>query len=152
MAATDADIIAAGFASSPNDCSGQMFAKYKAAGFQAVNGAIAKLALAAPVEDLGSSFQTKIAQATPARQQEFAGHLLTFLETAYGSKETPYTGPSMIDSHKDLAITVAQYSYFISDVVVPALKEVGVEQSDIVACFAPVVTDTKFVKSVVTCK
>lgn len=145
------DIIDAGFASNSNACSGQMFAKYKEAGFEAVNSEIGKLALSASPNDLGSSFQTKIAQATPERQKEFIGHLLSFLEAAYGST-TPYTGPDMVSSHKNLAITRAQYSYFISDVVVPALKNSGVDPNDINNCFAPVVTDTAFVKTVVTCK
>lgn len=145
------DIVDAGFASSPNACSGEMFAKYGDTGFQAVNGEIGKLALSAPTDKLGVTFQTKIAQATPERQKEFIGHLLSFLEAAYGST-TPYTGPTMVDSHKDLAITRAQYEYFISDVVVPALKTSGVSESDITNCFAPAVTSTDFVKTVVTCR
>jgi hypothetical protein len=145
------DLVDAGFASKPNACSGQMFDKYKEAGFEAVNGEIGKLALSASPNELGASFQTKIAQATPERQKEFVAHLLSFLEAAYGST-TPYTGPDMVTSHKDLGITRAQYSYFISDVVVPALTTAGVDPNDITNCFAPVVTDTAFVKTVVTCK
>jgi hypothetical protein len=145
------DLVDGGFASSPNSCSGEMYAKYGDKGFEAVNGEIGKLALAAPTDKLGVTFQTKIAQATPERQQQFVGHLLSFLKAAYGSK-TPYDGPTMVDSHKDLAITRAQYGYFISDVVVPALKTSGVSESDIMNCFAPAVLDTDFVKTVVTCK
>lgn len=145
------DIRLAGFASSPNACSQEMFATYKDAGFQVVNGNIAKLALAAPTEKLGPSFQTKIAKATEARQTEFAAHLLSFLEAAYGSS-VPYSGPSMVTSHADLAITLDQYKYFVTQVVVPALSQAGVSEAHINSCFAPVVTDANFVKTVVSCK
>lgn len=128
-----------------------MFAKYKHEGFTAVNKAIGDLALAAPVSDLGDSFQTKIAQATPARQAEFGAHLLSFLESAYGST-VPYTGPAMTPAHAGLEITIAQYQYFINSVVVPALQKVGVEADDISKCFAPTVLHKDFVKTTVTCK
>lgn len=155
--ATMADLTAAGFAASPNvadpnACSNKMYAKYGDAGFQAVNNNIAKLALAAPASKLGSSFQTKIAQASKDRQTQFAEHLLLFLETAYGRTDKTYDGPGMVPAHAGLAITIAQYQYFINDVVVPALKTAGVAPEDISACFAPVVLDAGFVATTVTCK
>ncbi len=48
-----------------------------------------------------------------------------------------------------LAITQAQYDYFIANVVVKALADNGVPEGDITSCFAPVVTDTAFVNSII---
>lgn len=54
--------------------------------------------------------------------------------------------------HANLAITIAQYKYFINDVVVPALTTSGVNLNDIANCFAPGVLDTNFLSTVVTWK
>jgi hypothetical protein len=146
------DIAAAGLTSTPNACSGQMYEKYTHTGFQSVNNNIAQIALAAPTDKLGDTFQTKIAQASTARQTQFTENLLTFLETAFGRTDIAYTGPGMVPAHANLGITIAQYKYFITDVVVPALKKAGVDESDISNCFAPAVFNTDFVATVVTCK
>lgn len=150
--ATEADFASPTY--NPNACSQMMFAKYGDAGFQAVNGAIGKLAFAAPTSELGSSFQTKLVAATPERQSEFGAHLLQFLEAAYGNTAAPYTGPGMVPAHAGLDITRAQYDYFLTDVVVPALKSVITDpnnQADIGNCFAPVLMDPNVIKTVVTC-
>lgn len=151
--ATESDFANSAFTGVPA-CSSQMYAKYQDAGFKAVNSAIGKLALSADTSKLGDSFQTKIAAADANRQAEFSAHLLQFLEAAYGST-TPYTGPTMTASHAKLEITRAQYDYFLTDVVVPALKSVITDpnnQTDIGACFAPVLMDPNVIKTVVTCK
>lgn len=149
---TDAKLVAAGFSTAaPAACSPTMYAKYGDAGFTVVNGKIAGLALGAPTDKLGDTFQTKIANANDTRKAEFGAHLLSFLENAYGNPNA-YVGPGMVESHAHLAITVAQYQYFISDVVVPALTASGVSNDDITNCFAPTVMNKDFVKTVVTCE
>lgn len=153
VAVQDADIANPSFAGVPA-CASQMYAKYGHDAFVTVNGNIAKLALSAPADKLGDTFTTKIAQASTERQTQFAEHLLSFLESAYGSA-TPYSGAQgfgMVQAHDGLAITVSQYNYFVSDVVVPALKQSGVADSDISDCFAPVLQDPNFIKTVVRCK
>ena len=61
-----------------------------------------------------------------------------------------YTGPqNMAAAHAGLAITEDQYNYFIMNQVVPALTMNGVPEKDVVSCFAPVVTDSAFVASIV---
>lgn len=149
---TDTALLAAGFSDTAVvPCSPSMYAKYGDAGFQVVNENIGKLALAAPTDKLGDSFQTKIADANATRKAEFGAHLLSFLESAFGNPNA-YVGPDMVSSHAHLDITVAQYQYFISDVVVPALKTSGVDPNDITNCFAPAVLNKSFVKTVVTCQ
>ena len=61
----------------------------------------------------------------------------------------------MVAAHKGLAITQAQYDYFLSNIIVPALLTNGIaagagdDNNDVVSCFAPVLTDTAFVASIV---
>jgi hypothetical protein len=151
--AEEADFAALTFSGVPA-CSATMYAKYGDAGFQAVNQAIGKLALSAPTDKLGTSFQTKIADANSTRQTAFAEHLLQFLEYAYGNPNA-YTGPTMTASHAPLQITFSQYNYFLTGVVVPALQSVITDPNDtpdITNCFAPVLEDPNVIKTVVTCK
>lgn len=151
VAPTDAELQAAGFTGMPTGCDQNMFAKYTDAGFQKVNGLILSNVQAADTNQLGTSFVTHIFDANSTRQTEFGEHLLQFLETGFGSK-TAYTGPAMLPAHAPLKISIAQYNYFIQEAVVPALTTAGVTSSDISACFAPVVTNLDFVKTVITCK
>ncbi len=61
-----------------------------------------------------------------------------------------YNGPqNMVEAHTGLAITSAQYDYFIASIVVPALTTSGVPSTDVSSCFAPVVTDATFKASIV---
>jgi hypothetical protein len=95
----------------------------------------------------------------------FKGNLAAFLVWAYGGpSEITYTdgqkyiGPqNMVAVHAGLAITAAQYDYFIANVVVPALTSSGVpagtggstSPNDVASCFAPIVTDAAFKASIV---
>lgn len=142
---------------SPNACSKLMFAKYKVAGFTVVNANIvANAADASRDALLGDSFQTQIVGKGTARVTEFTNNLAAFLIDAYGNETDPgyiaYGGPIMKVAHSTLNITVAQYDYFLMSIVIPALQQAGVAQSDIDNCFAPVVTDPNFIVQVVACK
>jgi truncated hemoglobin YjbI len=118
-----------------SDCSQQMFTKYTAAGFTAVNNKIIEKALAAPTASVGGSFQALSA----AQKTTLSSNLAAFLIQAYGGPKN-YTGKSMKAAHMGLAITEAQYDYFIMNAVVPALTESGVSMADVGSCFAPAVT------------
>ena len=115
-----------------------MFDKYGAAGFTAVNNKIIEKALAAPTASVGTSFQGL----TDAQKMTLSNNLAAFLIQAYGGPAN-YTGKTMTAAHTGLNITEAQYDYFISDVVVPALSESGVTMADITTGFAPAVTEKK---------
>jgi hypothetical protein len=118
--------------------------------------------------NLGDSF-TKIGTGTPASTADnaakFEGKLAAFLVYAYGgptditySDGVSYHGPQdMVAAHTGLAITSAQYDYFIGMIVVPALTSSGVAHGtggsaspdDVSTCFAPIVTDATFKASIV---
>lgn len=118
--------------------------------------------------NLGDSF-TKIGSGTPASTADgatkFEGKLAAFLVYAYGgpsdttySDGVTYHGPQdLAAAHTGLAITSAQYDYFITSIVVPALTMTGVAHgaggaaapNDITTCFAPLVTDAAFKASIV---
>lgn len=115
-----------------------MFAKYGAAGFTAVNNKIISKALAAPTASVGTSFQGL----SDAQKMTLSNNLAAFLIQAYGGPAN-YAGRTMTAAHTGLNITEAQYDYFISDVVVPALSESGVTMEDITNGFAPAVTEKK---------
>jgi len=123
-----------------------MFQKYGSA-FVQVRDAIVTKALAAPVDKLGSSFQT-LAVKPPAQVQAFNDNLAAFLIQVYGGPQN-YSGRSMEAAHAGLNITSDQYDYFVTQVVVPALAENGVPESDIMNCFAPPVVDPAFKASIV---
>lgn len=130
------------------NCAGEMFDTYGEPAFLAVNDSIIDLAVAAPTSMLGTSFQDLAAEGG-ARVEAFRTNLANFLVLAYGGPNN-YTGPSMADAHANLGITQAQYDYFITEVVVPALADNGVPEADITECFAPPVTDPDFVGDIVT--
>ncbi len=139
----------------PNACSKLMFAKYQIGTFGAVNSAIiAKAANANQVTSLGDSFQTEIVDKGSARITSFTNNLAAFLVTAFGTVGDPnyvaYTGPTMPTAHADLNITEAQYNYFLTEVILPALA--GADASDITNCFAPVVTDPNFKVQIIACQ
>jgi hypothetical protein len=66
----------------------------------------------------------------------------------YGGPDN-YTGRDMEKVHKGMKITSDQYDWFVSNVVVTALKESGVADDDIKNCFAPPVVDPAFKASIV---
>jgi hypothetical protein len=110
--------------------------------------------------ELGGSFMeigTGNPPSTFDKANVFEGKLAAFLVYAYGGPTSitytdgvTYSGlQDMTAAHTGLGITSDQYNNFISDVVVPALLSNGVPMSDVTSCFAPVVTDTAFVASIV---
>jgi hypothetical protein len=115
-----------------------MYSKYKEAGFVAVNNSIITKAAAAPTASVGTSFSTL----TAAQVDKLKTNLGAFLIKAYGGPDN-YKGASIKSSHAALAITEAQYDYFITEVVVKSLKENGVTDEDITNGFAPAVTEKK---------
>jgi hypothetical protein len=119
-------------------CASMMYAKYGAAAFTAVNSSIISKAVSAPTASVGTSFQGLSQQ----QAMTLTANLGAFLVVAYGGPNT-YQGKTMLAAHQGLNITEAQYDYFISNVVVPALSENGVPAADIMNCFAPPVTEKK---------
>jgi len=140
------------------------FTTYKAAGFVAVNQAIFANVTAElnahGAANLGSAF-TLIGSGHPASTSDnlatFEGNLAAFLVYVYGGPTSitytdgvTYQGPqSMSEAHAGLAITSAQYDYFVSNIVVPALTSSGVSSADVSSCFAPPITAAAFKASVV---
>lgn len=140
------------------------FETYKSAGFVAVNKAIFANVTAEitahGTTNLGDSF-TKIGTANPASTADdlptFEGNLAAFLVFAYGGPtEITYTDGKKYEgvqdmemAHAGLAITSAQYDYFITTIVVPALTSSGVTAADVSSCFAPIVTDAAFKATIV---
>ncbi len=129
-------------------CTGQMYDKYKQAGFEAVNKNILTnigTVSAMNPSPIGDSFKAL----TPAQVEAVEASLLDFLVMVYGGPNN-YEGRSMKDSHAALEITKEQYDAFIGMVVVPALVTAGVPEADINNCFAPPVVDPAFVADIVT--
>lgn len=148
------------------------FDTYGAAGFVAVNKAIfanvGAEVTAHQSTNVGDSF-TKIGTGNPVSTVDdaptFEGKLAAFLVFAYGgpskitySDGVAYDGPQdMVTAHTGLNITSAQYDYFITNIVVPALVSSGVKNgaggasdpNDISSCFAPIVVDASFKASIV---
>lgn len=87
----------------------------------------------------------------------FKGNLAAFLVYVYGGPAVVtytdgknYTGPQdMTEAHRGLAITSAQYDYFVTNIVVPALTSKGVTSQDVSSCFAPPLVDAAFKASIV---
>ncbi len=132
----------------PGPCSGMMYAKYKQAGFEAVNkNILANIGTVSAMSPspIGDSFKGL----QPVQVEAVEASLLDFLVYVYGGPNN-YTGRSMKASHAALNITQAQYDAFIGMVVVPALTKAGVAGDDITDCFAPPVTDKAFVADIVT--
>jgi len=136
-----------GKTSTETSCTTQMFDKYGVDAFIAVRDSIVEKAVAAPTDKLGDSFQNFVAQ-SPDRVAGFKDNLAAILVKVYGGPDD-YQGASMQSAHRGLNITSDQYDYFITEVVVPALSENGVPESDITECFAPPVTDPAFKASIV---
>ncbi|MCI0573246.1 MAG: hypothetical protein L0Y66_21070, partial [Myxococcaceae bacterium] len=129
---------------------------YGAAAFVAANKAIFAKTIAElnanGTANLGDSF-SKVGSGNPPSTRDdfptFEGKLAAFLVWAYGGPASitytdgkTYTGPQdMVAAHTGLNITSAQYDYFITNIVVPALTDSGVSSGDVSSCFAPVVTD-----------
>lgn len=144
------------------------FDTFGAPAFVAVNKAIIKKTLdelGGPkgTTNLGTSF-TMIGTGTdsnkPAYKDDaatFEGKLAAFLVYVYGGPESityadgkMYNGvQDMTAAHIGMNITSAQYDYFITNMVVPALTENGVTADDVSSCFAPAVTDAGFKASIV---
>jgi len=126
-----------------------MYKKYGDAGFTAVNDKIVAKAVALTnmnPSPIGDAFKPTIADTTKAAA--FTKSLAAFLIFAYGGPNN-YTGKTMEAAHVGMAITSAQYDYFIANAVVPALQEAGVDAKDITDCFAPVVVDPAFKNSII---
>ena len=118
--------------------------------------------------NLGTSF-TKIGTGNPPSTADdaatFKGNLAAFLVFAYGGPSNitytdgkMYTGPQdMVAAHLGLAITSAQYDYFVGNIIVPSLLAKGVKHGkggaadpdDVSSCFAPIVLDAAFKASIV---
>jgi hypothetical protein len=146
------------------------FATYGAAAFVAVNKAIIANVFAElganGNTNLGDSF-SKIGTGNPASTTDdaatFEGKLAAFLVYAYGGPEQimytdgkMYNGvQDMVAAHTGLSITSSQYSYFIANIVVPALVDSGVKAGqgdgadDVSSCFAPIVTAPSFIATIV---
>jgi hypothetical protein len=136
---------------------------YGAQAFLAVNDALfanvtAEVA-ANGTANLGDSF-TKVGSGDPPSTadsvDDFKGHLAAFLVYVYGGPSAltlngkTYAGPqSMPAAHAGLGITSAQYDYFLTSVVVPALTGAGVPSGDVSSCFAPPLVDPAFKASIV---
>jgi hypothetical protein len=129
------------------DCSTQMFDKYGLDAFVAVNDAIIAASVAAPTAMVGTSFQD-LAAAGDERVQEFTTNLANFLVLVYGGPDN-YTGPSMVEAHTGLDITEDQYTYFVTQIIVPVLTDAGVSSDDITNCFAPPVLDPDFKATII---
>lgn len=147
------------------DSSGKnAFDTYGASAFVAVNEAIfanvgAELQ-ANGTANLGDSFG-KIGTGNPPATADdgpaFKGNLAAFLVYAYGGPDhitytdgVEYSGPQdMVEAHTGLAITSAQYDYFVANIIVPALTASGVPAGDVSSCFAPVVADPAFKATIV---
>ena len=103
--------------------------------------------------NLGESFGA-IGTGTPAAATDdfptFKGKVAAFLVYVYGGPDAitytdnkMYDGKSqnMVTAHTGFNITSAQYDYFLTNIVVPALKAKGVTDADIGSCFGPILMD-----------
>jgi hypothetical protein len=136
------------------------FDTYGSINFVAVNKKVFELVgaelQAHATTNLGDSFN-KIGQDGRDDGPTFEGRLAAFLVFVYGGPDhitytdgIDYDGvQDMADEHAGLAITSAQYDYFIANIVVPALTESGVPMDDVTSCFAGPVTDASFKASIV---
>ncbi len=132
---------------SKNSCSAAMFDKYGLAAMLAVNDRVIERAVAAPTARIGTTFQT-LAASPPSRVEAFRAGLGNFLVFLYGGPNL-YTGRSMEKAHLGLNVSSPQYDYFVLDVIVPALADVGVSQTDIVDCFVPVLVNPELKASII---
>lgn len=144
---------------------------YGGAAFLAVNASIftnvTNEITAHGTANLGMAF-TLIGSDVPTSTQDnlvtFQGNLAAFLVYLYGGPTflnynvgtmgspilVTITGPQgMQDAHMGLAITPAQYTYFVTSIVVPALTSNGVPSGDVSSCFAPPLLDSTFQAAIV---
>ncbi len=132
------------------------FDTYGTAGFVAVNEKILELTTAELTANgeanLGGSF------GGVSNFPRFKGRLAAFLVYVYGgpnsityTDDVMYTGSDqdMVAAHTGMAITSAQYDYFVSSIIVPALTSSGVTGDDVSSCFAPPITSAAFKASIV---
>ena len=136
------------------------FDTYGATAFVAVNKKIFELVGAELTDhaagNLGDSFG-KIGVEGRDDGPTFEGRLAAFLVFVYGGPDhityadgLDYDGlQNMADEHIGLNITSAQYDYFVTNIVVPALTQSGVPADDVSSCFAGPVTDAAFKASIV---
>lgn len=140
---------------------------YGASGFVAVNKAIfanVTAELATDAGDAGAGLGPTLGEvgsgSVPALDDPsatFEGKLAAFLVFAYGGPSSiqytdgiTYSGlQDMVKAHQGLDITPSQYSYFITNDVVPALTQSGVKTEDVSSCFAPLVLSTTFMQQIV---
>jgi hypothetical protein len=155
------------------DSSGKnAFDTYGTTAFVAVNEAIfmnvgTELGAHGPA-NVGGSFSMIGTGQTASTMDDgatFKGKLAAFLVYVYGGPSMitytdgkMYSGlQEMTPAHAGLGITSAQYDYFVSNVVVPALVSSGVKHgaggsadpNDVMSCFAPPLLDAAFKASVV---
>jgi hypothetical protein len=110
--------------------------------------------------NIGDSF-TKVGSGNPPSTKDglatFEGKLAAFLVWEFGGPTTitytdgmTYDGiQDMVTAHTGLNITQAQYTYFLTNIVVPSLTSNGVTMADVSSCFAPPLMDPTFVGEIV---
>lgn len=131
------------------------FDTYGAPAFVAVNEKIFELVTAELTANGGTNLGGSFADVTDF--PTFKGRLAAFLVFAYGGPTTitytdgkTYDGPQdMAEVHAGMAITSAQYDYFVANIIVPALTGSGVPMGDVGSCFAPIVVGAAFKASIV---
>jgi len=138
------------------------FDTYGATAFVTVNENIfknvfAQLATDAGASGLGDSFGV-IGKDGHDSAATFEGTLAAFLVYEYGGPTSiTYTdgktyqgaGQNLETEHAGLEITMDQYTYFVDNVIVPALSSAGVPTGDIDSCFAPLVLNSAVISAVV---
>jgi hypothetical protein len=149
------------------------FETYGASAFVAVNQSIFANTMAEVTANgstnIGSSF-TKVGSGNPPSTADdaatFEGKLAAFLVWVYGGPNSitytdgkVYTGNNqdMVAAHTGLGITSSQYTYFVTNIAVPALTSNGVKHgaggaadpNDVTSCFAPPLLDPTFEASIV---
>jgi truncated hemoglobin YjbI len=139
----------AGTAGSGGSAGKNAFETYGAAFLKVRDSIVANTAaeLGKPAPGFGPSFGPIAAD--PAKLATLQQNLGDFLVFAYGGPNN-YKGKSMKDSHAGLAITQAQYDFFLVNQIVKALTDNGVPQGDVDSCFAPILTDKAFIADIVT--
>ena len=123
------------------------FSTYGADAFVAVNEQIFTEVTAELTANGSTNLGTSFSAVTDF--PTFKGRLAAFLVFAYGgpTKITYTDGKTyegvqdMQEAHAGMAITSAQYDYFVATIIVPALTKSGVPMADVSSCFAPLVID-----------
>ena len=55
----------------------------------------------------------------------------------------------MVTAHTGLDITQSQYTYFLTNIVVPALTSSGVTSADVSSCLAPTLMNPGFTATII---